>query len=262
MSYFGVEGVDEYFAFEKEVAKASVLPYLKEAGITVEGKKVLDIGCSEGGLLSLLLSEKPASLTGVELDTKKAEKAQKRFENEKTVTILHDDIAKRDFEEHFDMIHSHDVLEHVEDPEKLIQLCYRFLAPGGILFVAANSFASPFGGHQMHGSNLFRLFPWLHLFMGSESLIRLIKPESSLYMTKEAYIGEIETIYKGKLSISKLETSALKAGFSFMRKDLYLIRPEYQLRYGLPVVKVNFLWSVPFVRDLLPTGFFTLLKKS
>ena len=50
------------------VASASRLEYRLIAGLIVSSSSVLDLGCGEGGLLSLLIKEKQCKGQGIEID--------------------------------------------------------------------------------------------------------------------------------------------------------------------------------------------------
>jgi SAM-dependent methyltransferase len=96
----------------------------------VEGKKILDVGASNGEFL-YLLKKKGADTYGVEINTKTANTARKLGLNI-FVGFLVDAKFPDNF---FDYVHLGDILEHVTDPRKLLIECGRILKPGGAVII-------------------------------------------------------------------------------------------------------------------------------
>jgi SAM-dependent methyltransferase len=48
----------------------------------------------------------------------------------------------------FDVAYSSNVLEHVEDPERMLAEMIRVVCPGGIVYVSFTNWLSPWGGHE------------------------------------------------------------------------------------------------------------------
>lgn len=94
-------------------------------------QKVLEVGCGSGGLL-FLLKELGFSVEGLEMSAKVVDFAKNHF---------HLDIKLGSFEtqqyedQSFDMIILMDVIEHLLDPKKALDICRRILKPDGILVI-------------------------------------------------------------------------------------------------------------------------------
>jgi 2-polyprenyl-3-methyl-5-hydroxy-6-metoxy-1,4-benzoquinol methylase len=97
--------------------------------IVAQPKKVLDIG-SGPGLFLRLMKEAGASVMGVELNARAAERSAQEF----GVPVHAGRIAELR-ETGFDVITLWDLVEHVNDPHALIHDCAARLAPGGWLFI-------------------------------------------------------------------------------------------------------------------------------
>ena len=96
----------------------------------VKGKRILDVGSSNGEFL-YLLRKRGADTYGVEINTKTAATALKLGLNI-FVGFLED--AK--FQDNsFDCVHLGDILEHVTNPRKLLMECGRVLRPGGTIII-------------------------------------------------------------------------------------------------------------------------------
>lgn len=101
-------------------------------------KKSLDIGCGDG-LASLLLSQRGYQVFGVDISQNALALAKRLvpqgnfFLAEKSGKLIFQD-------EEFDLITCLGVLEHIEDPQILLQECYRTLKKDGTaIFVVPNS---------------------------------------------------------------------------------------------------------------------------
>ena len=95
--------------------------------------KILDIGCG-GGLLTNALAAKGFDVTGIDLSPTSLEIARK-FDNSKSVKYMHANAYKLPFsDEMFDVVCAMDILEHVDDPAKLIAEASRVLKPNGLFF--------------------------------------------------------------------------------------------------------------------------------
>ena len=131
----------------------------------LKGKRVLEVGCSDGLVCDLLLAEEPASMTGIDLLA--------------TVGCAHPDprITYRrmgatalDFpDRRFDVCLSIATLEHVADPAAAMREMKRVTSSGGCIYVQAGPlYFSPFG-HHMFG--YFDDFPWIHLRLSPEAIL-------------------------------------------------------------------------------------------
>jgi 2-polyprenyl-6-hydroxyphenyl methylase/3-demethylubiquinone-9 3-methyltransferase len=108
-----------------------------EWGERLSGASVVDLGCG-GGFLSLGLAELGANVVGVDLSRAAlgAAREQARLCGLR-VRFLCADVADCPLEsENFDFALLHDVLEHVEDPRRVLAEAARLVRPGGGLFAS------------------------------------------------------------------------------------------------------------------------------
>lgn len=104
-------------------------------GKVFQGKacKVLDIGCGAGHLANHLASKKHL-VSGIDLSENSLALARER-DVTKSVKYLYSNAYTLPFEDHaFDVVCAMDLLEHVEEPERVIAEASRVLKPGGIFF--------------------------------------------------------------------------------------------------------------------------------
>ena len=104
--------------------------------VSLNGKRVLDIGCG-GGILSESMDEKGAIVTGIDLGDKALKVAQlHQLESGSKVDyrlISAEDLA-REQPESFDVVTCMEMLEHVPDPEAIVMACASLVKPGGSVF--------------------------------------------------------------------------------------------------------------------------------
>lgn len=149
-----------WFAEHYEDAADEILAFLGGDGISLEGRRVADIGCGDGIIdLGLAVKGSPAELVGYDLmdvDTDGLARAAHaagavdelpaclRFERSGPVTIPAPD-------EHFDIIVTWSVFEHVDDPVGLLAEIRRVIKPDGHFFLQLWPFYdSEHGGHLWH----------------------------------------------------------------------------------------------------------------
>jgi 2-polyprenyl-6-hydroxyphenyl methylase / 3-demethylubiquinone-9 3-methyltransferase len=95
--------------------------------------KILDIGCG-AGILTNFLALDEHDITGIDISEKSLTIAEK-FDTTKKVKYLKANAYNIPLENHtFDVICAMDVLEHIENPAKLIQEASRLLKHGGLFF--------------------------------------------------------------------------------------------------------------------------------
>ena len=113
------------------------LAYISEH-TNLRGKGVLDVGCG-GGLLTEALYEAEAEVTGIDAGAAPIAVAKlHQFEsgcNIQYMQLTVEALAKEK-PEPFDIITCLEVLEHVPDPDSVIQTCSSLLKPSGDLFLS------------------------------------------------------------------------------------------------------------------------------
>jgi ubiquinone/menaquinone biosynthesis C-methylase UbiE len=131
----------------------------------LKGKRILEVGCSDGLACDLLLCEDPEALIGI--DCMDAVGCSYRDPRIHYFNMNASDLEFKDGA--FDVSYSLATLEHVEDPFAVMQEMKRVTRKGGYCVVQAGPlYHAPFG-HHMFG--YFDDYPWIHLRLTPEQIV-------------------------------------------------------------------------------------------
>lgn len=138
-------------------------------------KTVLDIGCGGGGKTCYYATYGPKKMIGIDIVPHYAEEGN-AFAKEKgladVVSFMTGDAARMIFEDNtFDTIIMNDAMEHVGEPEKTLEECFRVLKPGGHLYINFPPFYHPYGAHLSDAIGI----PWVHALFSEQALIDAYK---------------------------------------------------------------------------------------
>lgn len=129
-------------AHRRRTAKDSagyLLSYLRP------GMSVLDVGCGPGTItVELAARVAPGRVTGVEISNEALDlaRAEARARNQSNVSFATSDVHALDFpDDTFDVVHAHQVLQHVADPVQALRELRRVCMPGGIVAVRDADYA-------------------------------------------------------------------------------------------------------------------------
>jgi SAM-dependent methyltransferase len=101
-----------------------------------EGPRVLDAGCGNGSQLAIpLASDERLRITGIDPDHRSIEHARRLAGSSTNLTFICGEIAELPASRPFDVVILSEVLEHLEQPEKMLRSAAQLLGPDGILIV-------------------------------------------------------------------------------------------------------------------------------
>jgi SAM-dependent methyltransferase len=108
-----------------------LLPYLRP------GMSLLDVGCGPGTItVDLAARVAPGRVTAVELTSEALDlaRAEVQARSQSNVSFAVSDVHALDFpDDTFDVVHAHQVLQHVADPVQALRELRRVCVPGGIV---------------------------------------------------------------------------------------------------------------------------------
>lgn len=196
----------DYLRFENFQARI-VIGALKNKGINFSGKSVLDIGGGRGGYSLEFFND---GANAVMLDM-----TEERFQNIKHVRFVLGDALRLPFKpESFDFVFCSSLIEHVKNPQLLIEEIKRVLKKNGICYLSFPPFWSPVGAHQ------FKPFHYL----GEKAAVRLAgkfynvrshRYDDEYGKLHKRTIGEVRKyILNSKLKIKSVSTRMSPVNFA------------------------------------------------
>lgn len=157
--------------------------------VTSQAGKVLDIGCANGVFLREM-KKRNWEVFGVETNQSAAESCQSSFGRDH---IFASPLTKLNLlPNSFDLITLFQVLEHLPDPKKHLELCYQLLKKDGLLIIDVQNYSSPEA--KIFGPNWYGLDIPRHLSQFRKSdLLSLIQQYGFAKVVKFKTIGHYFT---------------------------------------------------------------------
>lgn len=250
-----------YFNEQARTTREHVIPYLEQVMDISPGTRVFEIGCGEGGNLLPFLQRGCSGVgvdfnqTKITLGTTYLAEAAPTAEVSLLIQDIYDSSATALGT--FDLIILRDVIEHIHDQGKFLRMVHRFLRPGGYIFFGFPPWRMPFGGHQqICRSPLLSKLPWFHLLPMPlyRGLLR------ALGETEQMVVNLAEIKDTG-ISIDRFSRLVRENGFVFTRKDLWLINPNYETKFGLqPRPLPAWAGRLPWIRDFYTTCCYAIIQ--
>ncbi|CAM3041321.1 bifunctional 2-polyprenyl-6-hydroxyphenol methylase/3-demethylubiquinol 3-O-methyltransferase UbiG [Legionella worsleiensis] len=103
--------------------------------VNLTGVRVLDVGCG-GGILSESMAKKQADVTGVDAEIEVIKAAELHAQNQGLPLRYLCTPIEEYKDDPFDVITCMELLEHVPQPEHILQQCNRLLKKEGLLFLS------------------------------------------------------------------------------------------------------------------------------
>ena len=152
--------------------------------VSLEGKKVVDVGCG-GGILAESISQSGANTTGIDL-SEKALKVAELHALEVGAILTYRAISAEDLAdeqaEQYDVVTCMEMLEHVPDPASVVRACAKLCKPGGTLFFSTlNRNPKSYLFAIIGAEYILKLLP-----KGTHEYTKFIKPSELVAFTRQA----------------------------------------------------------------------------
>ncbi len=248
-----------YFDYQVAVAREAVIPWLSRR-LALDGVRIGDFGAHQGGALEAFREDgRAAGGVGVELN--EALVRSSPFVGDDRFHLVAGDLRRLDPAlGDFDLVLLHDVLEHVVEVEPVVEAAARRLRPGGRLFVVFPPYGSVFGGHQHTAAGWARAAPFVHL-LPAPLFFRLARPSANEYMAADDALADLRSVRSTRLTLARAEWAFVHAGLEVADRELFLVRPEHSLRYGLRPRGAGVLGRIPGLREVAVSGAYYLLAR-
>ncbi|MGF6738514.1 class I SAM-dependent methyltransferase [Paraburkholderia atlantica] len=184
-----------------------------------QGAKVLDIGCGTGNGVIAALKLGAKCAVGVDRDAKEfgypyfEEVAAEFGVDTRSAVLLEADVFKTSFfDGGFDVVMMYDAIEHVPDPKSFIDMCGRYLRPGGLALVVTCPLYYSAVGHHLWQHFPEETMPWAHLYFDFEQRL------------SEAGVGDwgLQRFYElNKVTRSQLLDYIRECGLSLVADNSY-----------------------------------------
>lgn len=251
-----------YFRELANTSREFYLDYVEKWIHIGEGTRILEIGCGEGGNL-LPFAEKGCQVAGIDISESQIANAELFFkENGKEGCFTVSDFllvpTPTDERERFDIVLIHDVIEHIEIPQKVqfLEHLKLFMRSDAIAFFAFPAWQMPFGGHQQichHGASKL---PFIHLLPTGAYRTLLTETGES-----EATIEGLLSIKRSRMPIERFKKLAKETGMRVVNQTFWVINPHYRQKFGLhPLREVWPFTSIPWLRNFYTTSAWFVVK--
>lgn len=251
---------DRYFQEQIYTTEKYVIPYVNEVLPINADSVVCEVGCGEGGNLKPFV-DLGCTTVGIDLSERKIEIGKELFAdhpNSAKVTLIAEDIYNINPKEFpsFDLIILRDTIEHIHGQEKFMGFLKNFLKPNGKVFFAYPPWRMPFGGHQQICKSKFLSFlPYYHL-LPNFIYIGMLK----LFGESKDTIENLKEVKETGISIRRFRSILKKQGYKIDKDTLYMINPNYEVKFKLKVRKLPFIFNIPHFRDFFTTTYYSVVS--
>jgi len=251
---------EKYFEEQVYTTEKHIVPYLKKYIQLTSDKVVCEIGCGEGGNLKPFV-DIGCKVVGIDIAINKIENAKIYFENNinnNNLLLIAEDIYKIKPESlpKFDIVIMRDTIEHIPNQEVFINNLKSFIKPDTLIFIGFPPWRMPFGGHQqVCKSSFLNMLPYFHIlpvFM----YVGILK----LFGENKLTIKSLLEIKETRISIKRFKNIVNKSNFKIINESVYLINPNYEVKFKLKVRKLPKVLNIPFFRDFISTAYYCVLS--
>ncbi len=210
---------------------------------SIAGKAILDFGCGAGCQAVAMGMNGAGSVLGVDTNLRALEKASALASMKGVAgTVSFAEALEDPMKGGFDIVLSHNSMEHFGDPARILDVMKSALKPDGRLYITFGPpWYAPYGSH-MH---FFTKVPWVNLLFS----------ERTVMAVRARYRDDGATRYEevesglNRMTVAKFERLVRESRMKVVFRD-------YECVKGL-----DFLGNVPLVRELAVNNISCVLEK-
>ena len=102
------------------------------------GIKILELGCDDGSF-AYGFAQIGNKVTAIDLDCSKA----RDIHPHEDIEYLNDNVENINYHEEYDVVHAGEILEHVKNPKRLMELICRSVKKNGLIMISVPNFKHP-----------------------------------------------------------------------------------------------------------------------
>lgn len=247
---------ERYWHYEYDVAAKYMIPLLEGWGMHLHGARMIDVGCGEGGGVCAM-HDHGMQCAGFDIEEPRVALAR-LLQGERSIRWAIGNLYVDDLPfsgEQHDLVVLHDVFEHLEQKQAVLERLKRYMKPGGRLMITFPPYFSAYGAHQQLLNSFWAKIPFFHLppFAITKILPRL-KGESP------RIVEEVQKLALLKMGMRKFEDIVTRGGLTIEGKQAYLISPNH-IRFGLKPIPAGPVAEIPLLGEIVCTGAVYLLGK-
>lgn len=254
-----------YFKEQAQTTSKYVIPFIDPYLKVQKGMRVLEIGCGEGGNLLPYL-ELGCTCVGIDLNAPQIERSKEylaQYVKTGQYQAIANDIylinnGKADSIDlgKFDLIIMRDVIEHIHGQDRFMKHLKNFLAPNSKIFFGFPPWYMPFGGHQQVSKGKAAKLPYIHL-LPNFLYFHIIRWSGNPQST----VDDLAEIKETGISIERFRKIVQKNGYQLDVEQLWLINPNYEIKFGLKPRKQWFIFKIlPFLRNFITTCNYSIIS--
>jgi len=244
-----------YWEYEYDVASKYMIPLLEQWGARFEGGSMIDVGCGEGGGVCAM-HDRGLRCSGFDIEGPRVELAR-ALQGNRPIRWAVGNLYTNDLPfsgEEFDLVVLHDVFEHLEQKQVVLEKLKKYMKRGGLLMITFPPYFSAYGAHQQLLSAYWPKVPFFHLVpFALKGILPRLKGESPYV------VQEIQKLGRLKMGMRKFEGIIHRGGMSIVGKQAYLIGPNH-IRFGLKPIPAGPIADIPLLREVACTGVAYLLS--
>lgn len=229
-----------------------------DGNLPIDGAlRYLDIGCGKGDITIALAAAGCGHVTGIDFVARTIAQARNdasRLRVGDKVEFVCGDIHDWTPEQPFDVVLSHEALEHIHDPQAFLKSIARLVTPDGLVILAFGPlFHSPFGDHM---NGFFKVqIPWRGAMFSEQAVLRIRRECFRPTERSESY-QEI-TGGLNQMRYSEFLEYVQSAGWEFKYLCVNPQAKRIPLLHGVS----NSLVRIPLVRDYFASSIYAILRR-